>query len=140
MACFQLLKREMGRVLEEHGMLLSGYRALGVLQAGPATMGQVAQKLGLTPATLTTLARGLERGGWVVRVRSPTDRRAFLLEATPEGRRVVQRSRQIYRRHLRAFEASLRPGTKVRLGSSLQDLRRVLEQAELESRADSEDR
>lgn len=121
-------------------MLLSGYRALGILQAGPATMGQVAQKLGLTPATLTTLARGLERGGWVVRVRSPTDRRAFLLEATPEGRRVVQRSRQIYRRHLRAFEASLRPGTKVRLASSLQDLRRVLELAELESRADSEDR
>lgn len=130
LACYLSLRRELGRVLEDHGMLLSDYRALRVLEDRPATLGEVARRLGLAPATLTTLARGLERRGWTDRVRSPKDGRAFVLKVTPRGLRALREARRSYRIRLQTLEGFLPAGSRESVARALSELRRGLEQAE----------
>ena len=48
---------------------------------GPLSPSALAERAALHPATLTGILDRLERGGWVVRERSPSDRRAVLVRA-----------------------------------------------------------
>jgi DNA-binding MarR family transcriptional regulator len=134
LTCRQLLRRELVRVLDAHGMLLSEFRALRVLASGPAPMGRVGAQLGLSPATLTSLARGLRRHGWARSTTSPQDRRSSLLQATPQGRRVLRRAQQDLRRARRDYglrlvglEGALAPSERRKLSEGLRALRTALE-------------
>lgn len=53
-----------------------------VLRHGPLSPSALARRAGLHPATTTGVLDRLERGGWVVRERDPTDRRAVLVRGT----------------------------------------------------------
>src|SRR5438045_5663345 len=48
---------------------------------GPLSPSALAERAALHPATMTGILDRLERGGWVVRERSPSDRRAVLVRA-----------------------------------------------------------
>lgn len=52
-------------------------------QYGAATPGGLAQSLGVHPATMTGILDRLERGGWVLRERDDTDRRAVRIRIDP---------------------------------------------------------
>lgn len=58
---------------------------------GPITPSEVAERAIVTSASVTSLLDTLERRGFLVRVRHPTDRRKLLLELTDAGRTVVDR-------------------------------------------------
>lgn len=61
-------------------------RLLEVLHCrGPQMMRALADLLGLTPRNVTALVDGLEADGLVRRVAHPSDRRATIVEPTPEG-------------------------------------------------------
>jgi DNA-binding MarR family transcriptional regulator len=96
LVCYRSLRRELATVVERHGMMLSEFRALQYLAEGSAPLGQLAAHLGLTPATLTTLARGLRARGWARSTTDPRDRRRELLSATAQGRAVCRRARADY--------------------------------------------
>ncbi len=51
---------------------------------GPLTPSTLARRAGLHPATMTGILDRLERGGWIVRERDPSDRRAVTLRALPD--------------------------------------------------------
>lgn len=53
---------------------------------GTLSPSALAQLASLHPATLTGVIDRLERGGWIVRERDPSDRRGVILQAAP-GRR-----------------------------------------------------
>ena len=46
---------------------------------GPLNPSALARRAGLHPATMTGILDRLERGGWVVRERDPSDRRAVVI-------------------------------------------------------------
>ncbi len=48
---------------------------------GPLSPSALAERAALHPATLTGILDRLERGGWVARERSPSDRRSILVRA-----------------------------------------------------------
>jgi DNA-binding MarR family transcriptional regulator len=48
---------------------------------GPLSPSALAKRAGLHPATMTGILDRLERGGWVVRERDPSDRRAVIVRA-----------------------------------------------------------
>jgi DNA-binding MarR family transcriptional regulator len=48
---------------------------------GPLSPSALAQRASLHPATMTGVLDRLERGGWVVRERDPSDRRAVVIRA-----------------------------------------------------------
>lgn len=55
-----------------------------VSRYGPLTAGALARRAGLHPATTTGVIDRLEKGGWIKRERSSSDRRAVQLRFVPE--------------------------------------------------------
>jgi DNA-binding MarR family transcriptional regulator len=49
--------------------------------SGPLSPSALAREAGLHPATMTGILDRLERGGWIVRERCPTDRRSVIVRA-----------------------------------------------------------
>lgn len=70
------------------------YARLRLLQAlhcgGPAIMRDLGTQLGATPRNMTAIVDALEEAHLVVRRPHPTDRRATLIELSPEGARVAE--------------------------------------------------
>jgi DNA-binding MarR family transcriptional regulator len=52
-----------------------------IARHGPLSPSALARSAGLHPATVTGILDRLERGGWVVRERDPSDRRAVVVRA-----------------------------------------------------------
>ena len=68
----------------------TGVRALCALAGdGPLRMGDLGDALGVTPRYVTAVVDALERDGLARRTADPTDRRALLVELTPEGKRAA---------------------------------------------------
>jgi DNA-binding MarR family transcriptional regulator len=78
------------------GMNLDGPRAslLSVLVFGGALpVSRLAEVERVSPPAITKLVDALEASGLVRRKRSTADRRVVLVEATPAGRRILERGR-----------------------------------------------
>ena len=71
------------------------YARLRLLQAlhggGPAIMRDLGTQLGTSPRNMTAIVDALEDARLVVRRRHPTDRRATVIELSPEGAREAER-------------------------------------------------
>jgi DNA-binding MarR family transcriptional regulator len=63
-------------------------------EAGPVSQQQLGAALRVHPSNLVALIEGLEGDGLVVRPRDPADRRRYLLELTPRGRRRLARAEE----------------------------------------------
>ena len=73
---------------------------------GPSRVGELRQVFGYQPSTLTSMLDRLESEGLVTRTTDPEDRRSFLIEVTPEGRRIGKRAR----RAVEEFESEILEG------------------------------
>jgi DNA-binding MarR family transcriptional regulator len=60
-----------------------------ISQHGPLSPGEIARRSGVHPATMTGILDRLEAGGWIVRERAATDRRAVQVRALKERTREV---------------------------------------------------
>ncbi|RBY78274.1 MarR family transcriptional regulator [Geodermatophilus sp. TF02-6] len=83
----------------EHGLSLTGYEALRRLAETPgerASMGEVAEALGLSRAGVTSTMTRLVAEGLVVRERTAGDRRLLHARLTPAGRARVEEARSTH--------------------------------------------
>lgn len=77
---------ECAALLEPHGLSEGRFAALLAISAEPgAAPARIAERLGVTRATVTGLVDGLARAGWAVREPDPSDRRALILRSTSAG-------------------------------------------------------
>lgn len=68
-------------IADRLGMAATDFTCLTVLlNDGPASAGELAERAGLTSGAVTGLVDRLERGGWVRRVPDPADRRRVIVE------------------------------------------------------------
>jgi DNA-binding MarR family transcriptional regulator len=69
------------------------YARISLLRAlhrdGPAIMRDLGDQLGATPRNMTAIVDAMEQAGLVVRRPHPTDRRATLIELSPDGARAA---------------------------------------------------
>ncbi len=67
------------------------FTALAVLdgEGGPLTPSEIADRVLVASATMTSTLDTLERRGWIRRLPNPADRRSVLVEITTEGRAVA---------------------------------------------------
>ena len=84
------------------------------------------QLLGLEKSTVSRLAAGLQRRGWVGRERDPANRRFYQLQLTPEGRAVADRIGQELRTHHEQLLGALTPDEREALTIGLAGLARAL--------------
>lgn len=69
---------------------LSEVLALGQLACGPVSQQELAAYLGLEKSTVSRLAAGLEKRGWLTRERDPANRRVYRLVLTEDGTAAVK--------------------------------------------------
>lgn len=103
-----LLQARIARLLRPFDLTPASGLALSILADGdgPLPPHQIADRMILTRATVTGLVDSLERRGYVTRGAHPSDRRMYLVEITPEGRRVASEFRAVVHRQQRDwFEA-----------------------------------
>lgn len=79
--------RQYARQIDEQGIRPREFSVLRfLLEAGPATVGQVQDYLYCSASVASTVIAGLEEKGLVTRTRSPEDNRVVIVELTSAGR------------------------------------------------------
>lgn len=102
--CFQTLTlagdidRDCARLLAPHGLSEGRFVLLFLLDAAPDGLAPntLAERAGVTRATVTGLLDGLEREGLVARHAEASDRRALRIRLTDKGQQVAQ---QVFAQH-----------------------------------------
>jgi DNA-binding MarR family transcriptional regulator len=122
----------LGRLLEPHQhagleVSLSELMALGEL-ADLESMSQqdLADRLGLEKSTVSRLAAGLARRGWMVRQRTPSNRRSYQLQLTDEGRAAAERVGKDLQAHHEQLLGGLTPAERHALTIGLAGVARAL--------------
>src|SRR5579864_2107155 len=88
----------------------------------PPAMGSVASLLAMDRTTLTAALKPLARRGLIKIIKDHGDRRARLLELTPQGKRVLARAVPVWRSTHATVEAHLGQGEPERLRKNLRAL------------------
>jgi DNA-binding MarR family transcriptional regulator len=73
-----------------HGVLSA---LASVVKFGPLRLGDLAQRENVAAATITRIVTDLEKQRFVRRAVDPSDRRAVVIEATPQGAELILRAR-----------------------------------------------
>ncbi len=103
--CHRAVSQIAERSVEQAGLCLTDFAALeALLHEGPLTITEMQAKVLLHSGSMTAAVDRLEKKSLVVRTPAPGDRRAKVLELTPEGRRVVE---TIFRRHAAELEGAM---------------------------------
>ncbi len=90
-----LFRKDMARAFAGTGLTPARVHVLWALQhAGPSTQQALAGLCGVTPRNITALVDALEGTGHVRRTPHPTDRRAVLVELTPDAVATMTRMQQ----------------------------------------------
>jgi DNA-binding MarR family transcriptional regulator len=123
----------LGGLLEPHQhaglkVSLSELMALGEL-ADLESMSQqdLADRLGLEKSTVSRLAAGLERRAWIVRQRTPSNRRFYQLKLTDEGRAAAERVGKALQAHHQQLLGGLTLAERHALTIGLAGVARTLE-------------
>jgi DNA-binding MarR family transcriptional regulator len=82
-------------VAEALGISFGRARTIRRLARRPMSMGELAAALGIDPPNATVVVNDLEALGLVRRQPHPTDRRARLVDVTPEGAELARRADEI---------------------------------------------
>lgn len=111
------------QVAHERGaMTLERARILWQLVESPRRSGEIAQRCGLTPASVSELVDLLERDGFVRRSEDRNDRRVVVVEISARGRREIERVGELMTAPVAKIIASLSAEKRVRLAAALADL------------------
>lgn len=87
---------------------------------GPQRLGSLAQAFGLDPSTITRQVQALEGAGLAQRATDSADRRASILDLSPEGHEVLSRTREHRRARLEAALGDWSPEEKQEFGRLLE--------------------
>ena len=117
------------RAIEESGLTLTQTKALLELSAPAAGTGscpsrELAERVGLSEATISRAVDSLAERGLVSRIEDPSDRRVRLIAITPAGEEAVGKIVSARMEGLREFSASLGAGERRKLDSALAELLR----------------
>jgi MarR family 2-MHQ and catechol resistance regulon transcriptional repressor len=121
--CHRALSRIAERSVADLGLGLSDFAALeALLHKGPMSITEIQAKVLLASGSMTAAVDRLERKGLLTRASAKGDRRAKLLELTPEGRRVVAAAFRRNAAELETAMAVLNDAEKRRLYALLKKL------------------
>jgi len=94
--------------LREHALSDQQWRVLRVLgEHGAVEVGRVAREAFILGPSLTGVLARMERDGLITRGRDPADQRRTMVEATPQGMKLVKRLSTSIEAHYEWMETSL---------------------------------
>jgi DNA-binding MarR family transcriptional regulator len=92
----------------------------------PLSPNNIADRLIISRASVTSLLDSLEKRGFVKRQPHPTDRRMILVELTDSDRQVANRFRPVVHQHQKVWLSGLNEKEQEQLTDSLQRLQACL--------------
>lgn len=109
--------------LREHALSDQQWRVLRVLgEHGAVETGRVAREAFILGPSLTGVLSRMERDGLIQRSRDPDDHRSTVVEATPQGRKLVKRLSSTIEKHYEWMEEALGKAKLAQLYSLLDEL------------------
>ncbi len=127
-----LLVKRIADLVQPFDLTPSSGLVLGILAdvGVPLPPNQIAERLIISRASVTSLIDSLERRGYVRRLPHTTDRRMLLIELTDAGRRVAHEFRLLVHRHQKAWLAVLTEQEQVQLIDALHRLQATLTESQ----------
>jgi DNA-binding MarR family transcriptional regulator len=127
-----LLVKRIADLVQPFGLSPSSALVLGILADSEAALppNEIADRLILSRASVTSLLDSLERRGYVRRTPHPTDRRMLLIELTDAGRRIAREFRLVVHRHQKEWMSTLTEREQDQLVRILHRLQAALAEAE----------
>jgi DNA-binding MarR family transcriptional regulator len=120
MATSKSLRRAYDLRFAEIGLNLSEACLLEyVVEHGPMTQTQVAERVGMRRASAGTIIDNLSQRRLLRRLHDPTDQRVWLLSATPEGLRLAERIAVVDNKLRTELRRNLSPAERGQLASTL---------------------
>ena len=111
------------RSIANTGLCLTDFAALeALLHKGPLTISEIQDKVMLASGSMTAAIDRLEKMGLVVRKSTAKDRRARVVQLTPEGKRVATASFEKHADDLESLVSVLSDKEKTQLYGSLKKL------------------
>jgi MarR family transcriptional regulator, 2-MHQ and catechol-resistance regulon repressor len=121
--CYRVVSQIAERSIAATGLCLTDFAALEALRhKGPLTITEIQAKVLLASGSMTAAVDRLEQKGLVIRTSTPKDRRARVIELTPEGRRVVDDAFERHAADLEEAMSVLNAGEKQQLHALLKKL------------------
>jgi MarR family 2-MHQ and catechol resistance regulon transcriptional repressor len=121
--CYRVVSQIAERSIAATGLCLTDFAALEALRhKGPLTITEIQAKVLLASGSMTAAVDRLEQKGLVIRTSTPKDRRARVIELTPEGRRVVDDAFERHAADLEEAMSVLNAGEKQQLHELLKKL------------------
>lgn len=109
--------------IAQAGLCLSDFAALeALLHKGPLTISQIQHKVLLATGSMTAAVDRLEKLGLTVRKSSPSDRRARVVELTPQGKRLAASCFEQHAKDLEKLMSALSEKERKQLYGSLKKL------------------
>jgi DNA-binding MarR family transcriptional regulator len=107
--------------IEDKRLCLSQVRALFILagREEPVTAGELAERVGLSPAAMSRSLEALVKRRLVTRRESSSDRRVRLVEIAARGEAIVEELIALRRTGLERFVADLEPEPRAQLSAAL---------------------
>src|SRR5262249_8719369 len=123
MKAHRTLKRHAERSIEALDMCLSDFAILeALLHKGPQSVRERGRRIDLTSGSMTTAIDRLETRGLVSRTDHATDRRAWVIHLTPEGRTLISK---VFAGHEQAMDRAMRGLSKSERASLTDLLKRL---------------
>ncbi len=123
-----LLVKRIANLVQPFDLTPSSGLVLGILAdvGAPLPPNQIAERLVISRASVTSLIDSLERRGYVRRLPHTTDRRMLFIELTDAGRQVAQEFRLLVHRQEKAWLAVFTEQEQVQLIDALHRLQAAL--------------
>lgn len=121
--CHRAVSALVERSIANLGLCLSDFMVLeALLHKGPLTISDIQAKVLLASGSMTAAVDRLEKRSLVVRKMTSADRRARVLELTPEGRLLVEQAFKEHEEDLNGVMSVLDPAEKAQLYGPLKKL------------------
>ena len=132
-----LLMRNGDSVTRSIGQSSARWQVLGRAGYQPQTVAHMARDMGHARQSVQRVADVLAKEGLVRYKDNPTDRRAQLLELTPEGENVLAAIYALNEEWSRHIMAKLDPGQLINLADALEQIAQILEVNEPRTRIET---
>src|SRR4249919_1850599 len=123
MKAHRTLTRHATRSIQALDMCLSDFAILeALLHKGPQSVRDLGRRIDLTSGSMTTAIDRLETRGLVTRADHATDRRAWVIHLTPEGRALISK---VFAGHEDAMDRAMRGLSKAERATLADLLKRL---------------
>lgn len=120
---YRTVLKRLNERLEEEGITFPQYNVLlEISRNGPLPMSRLGDLMLVAPANVTGLVDRMELKGYVIRSRGSRDRRLWVVEMTPNGKRIFKGISSRFRQYAQGIGTGL---TEDELASTISVLRRI---------------